>query len=89
MICNGIGIEIKELIMKFSRLNVMDYYNINMENVDVSDQLQNVYGYDTQWYQDRKWWWYVLWCKFQGLLTNCYFFFLYITKTLISVRFIL
>ena len=56
----------------FHRLNVIEFYNYNMGNVDLADQLRNYYRYDTQWHRNRKWWWAVFWWSFQVLLTNSY-----------------
>ena len=56
----------------FHRLNVIDFYNNNMGNVDLADQLRNYYRYDTQWHRNRKWWWSVFWWAFQLLMTNAY-----------------
>ena len=39
----------------YYRLNVMDIYNHNMNNVDISDQLRVVYRWD-HWMIKRKWW---------------------------------
>ena len=62
----------KTVKMPFYRLNVIDFYNKNMGNVDLADQLRNVYRYDTTWHRNRKWWWSIWWWGFQLLLTNCY-----------------
>ena len=56
----------------FHRLNVIDFYNKNMGNVDLADQLRNYYRYDTQWHRNRKWWWAIFWWGFQLALTNSY-----------------
>ena len=56
----------------FHRLNVIDFYNYNMGNVDIADQLRNTYRYDTQWHRNRKWWWAIWWWGFQTMLTNSY-----------------
>ena len=56
----------------FHRLNVIDFYNFNMGNVDIADQLRNVYRYDSQWHRNRKWWWSLWWWGYQVLLTNAY-----------------
>ena len=56
----------------FYRLNIIDFYNFNMGDVDRADQLRNYYRYDTQWHRNRKWWWAMWWWGFQLLLTNAY-----------------
>ena len=56
----------------FHRLNVIDFYNHNMGNVDLADQLRNYYRYDTSWHRNRKWWWSIFWWGYQLLLTNAY-----------------
>jgi hypothetical protein len=43
-----------------------------MGNVDLADQLQNHYRYDSVWHRNRKWWWAIWWWGFQTLLTNSY-----------------
>ena len=58
--------------MPFYRLNVIDFYNNNMGNVDLADQLRNHYRIDTSWHRNRKWWWSIWWWGFQVLLTNSY-----------------
>jgi hypothetical protein len=60
------------VLMPFYRLNIIDFYNNNMGNVDLADQLRNTYRYDTTWHRNRKWWWSIWWWGFQLLLTNCY-----------------
>ena len=60
------------VMMPFYRLNVIDFYNNNMGNVDLADQLRNTYRYDTTWHRNRKWWWSIWWWGFQLLLTNAY-----------------
>ena len=56
----------------FWRMNIIDFYNYNMGNVDIADQLRNVYRYDTQWHRNRKWWWALWWWGYQLMLTNSY-----------------
>lgn len=58
--------------LKFHRLNVIDFYNFNMGNVDQADQLRNHYRIDSSWHRNRKWWWAVWWWGVQVLLTNSY-----------------
>ena len=56
---------------KFYRLNIIDDYNNNMNNVDVADQLRGAYRFD-RFVRLTKWWWSMyFWC-FQMLLTNSY-----------------
>lgn len=62
----------KQIKMPFFRLNVIDFYNNNMGNVDQADQLRNHYRCDTQWHRNRKWWWAIWWWAYQVLLTNSY-----------------
>ena len=62
----------KTFKMPFYRLNVIDFYNNNMGNVDLADQLRNHYRYDTTWHRNRKWWWSIWWWGFQLLLTNSF-----------------
>ena len=58
--------------LPFHRLNIIDFYNYNMGNVDLADQLRNHYRYDSAWHRNRKWWWAIWWWGFQVLLTNSY-----------------
>ena len=58
--------------LPFYRLNIIDFYNKNMGNVDLADQLRNHYRYDSVWHRNRKWWWAIWWWGFQLLLTNSY-----------------
>jgi hypothetical protein len=62
----------RKISMPFFRLNVIDFYNNNMGNVDQADQLRNHYRYDTSWHRNRKWWWAIWWWAYQVLLTNSY-----------------
>ena len=48
--------------MPLYRLNIVDYYFYNMWNVDIADQLRNVYRYYSHWYRSIKWWWDIWWC---------------------------
>ena len=64
--------EKKTFQLPFYRLNLIDFYNHNMGNVDLADQLRNQYRYDSQWHRNRKWWWAIWWWGFQTLLTNSY-----------------
>ena len=58
--------------LSYYRLNVIDFYNHNMGNVDLADQLRNHYRYDSNWHRNRKWWWAIWWWGFQVLLTNSF-----------------
>ena len=42
----------------FLRLNVNDSYSYNINSVELSDQLQNVYRVN-HWMWKYKWWWYI------------------------------
>ena len=56
---------------KFHRLNIINDYNNNMNNVDVADQLRGAYRFD-KFVRLTKWWWSMyFWC-FEMLLTNSY-----------------
>ena len=66
------AVKKKTVKLPFYRLNVVDFYNNNMGNVDLADQLRNHYRYDTSWHRNRKWWWSIWWWGFQVLLTNSY-----------------
>ena len=39
--------EKKPVDIPFYRLNIIDFYNYNMGNVDLADQLRNQYRYDS------------------------------------------
>lgn len=57
--------------ISFFWLNVVDDYNMNMNNVDIEDHLRGNYRFD-HWMCKRKWWWSLwFWC-FQMMLTNSY-----------------
>ena len=57
--------------LPFYRLNVVDEYNNNMNNVDVADQVRGSYRCD-KWMRKRKWWWSMFWWCFEMSLTNAY-----------------
>jgi hypothetical protein len=61
----------KLVTLPYFRLNVFDVYNHNMNNVDISDQLRNVYRWD-HWMRKRKWWWSLMFWAFQVMITNAY-----------------
>ena len=48
--------EKETVLMNFLRLNLIDDYNDNMNNTDISDQLRNQYCMD-YWICNKKWWW--------------------------------
>lgn len=55
----------------FLRLNIINEYNINMNNVDIADQLRGSYRFD-KFICKTKWWWSMyFWCL-QMLMTNAY-----------------
>ena len=58
--------------MEFHRLNVIDFYNNNMGNVDLADQIRNHYRHNNFWSRNRKWWWSIWWWGFQVMLANSY-----------------
>ena len=49
------GSERKVVKMPLYRLNLIDFYNHNMGNVDMADQLWNHYRYDNNWHRNQKW----------------------------------
>ena len=55
--------ELVRMVSKpFYRLNIVDDYNNNMNNVDLADQLRGSYRFD-HWMRKRKWWWSMFfWC---------------------------
>ena len=61
----------RKVPVPFHRLNVIEYYNHNMGNVDLADQLRGVYRFD-HWMRKRKWWWSIFFWSYQVLLTNAY-----------------
>ena len=62
----------KKVTVPFFRLNLIDDYNMNMNNVDLADQLRLQYRIHTIWTRNRKWWWSIFFWSFETLLTNCY-----------------
>ena len=55
----------------FHRINVIDVYNYNMNNVDVEDQLRGSYCFYHWMLKSKLWWSMFFWC-FQVLLTNSF-----------------
>ena len=55
----------------YYRLNLIDIYNHNMNNVDISDQLRVVYQWG-HWTRKRKWWWSIMFWEMQVMTTNTY-----------------
>ena len=42
--------------LRFLRMSYIHIYNHEMGDVDIADQLRNVYRFD-HWIRKRKWWW--------------------------------
>jgi hypothetical protein len=61
--------------IRFLRLNVNDFYNHAMGNVDVSDQLRNTYRFD-HWLRKRKWWWLIVFWWIGVMLVNAYVYYI-------------
>ena len=57
--------------MPYHRLNIIETYNFNMNNVDIADQLRGVYRWD-HWMRKRKWWWSIMFWAMQVMTTNAY-----------------
>jgi len=57
--------------MNFLRLNINDSYNNDMGHVDVSDQLREVYKFNS-WLRNYKWWWSIFQWALGVLLVNSY-----------------
>ena len=64
----------KKVEVPFYRLNVIDDYNMHMNNVDVADQLRLQYRIHN-WIRNRKWWWAMFFWSFETSITN--YFILY------------
>ena len=61
----------KMVEMPFFRLNLIHDYNNGMNDVDLADQVRNVYRWDI-FMRKRKWWWLIImWCL-QILQANTY-----------------
>ena len=76
----------KKFKMPFYRPNAINFYNHNMGNVDLNDQLQNHLRYDSNWHINRKCWWDILWWGFQVQLTNYYVCYLNFKRMLHNKR---
>ena len=57
--------------MPFYRLNSVDFYNPNMDNFDLDDQLHNHYINDYNCNINRKLWLAIYWRGFQVQMINC------------------
>lgn len=57
--------------LNFLRLNINDSYNDDMGHVDVSDQLREVYKFNS-WLRNYKWWWSIMQWGIGVLLVNTY-----------------
>ena len=64
------GLE-KMIKVTFYRLNMIDNYKNNMNNVDIYDQLRILYRY-YWWMHKQKWWWSIAFRALQMLQTNGY-----------------
>jgi hypothetical protein len=64
--------NLKRMInMPYHRLNLIETYNYNMNNVDIADQLRGVYRWD-HWMRKRKWWWSIMFWALQVMITNAF-----------------
>jgi hypothetical protein len=64
--------SLKKMVkMPYHRLNIIETYNYNMNNVDISDQLRGVYRWD-HWMRKRKWWWAIMFWALQVMTTNAF-----------------
>ena len=57
--------------VEYLRLNLINYYNHSMGDVDLANQLRNVYRFD-HWLRQRKWWWSILFWGLGVILVNAY-----------------
>ena len=55
----------------FLRLNINDFYNKEMGDVDIADQVRGSYRID-KWMRKYKWWHAIFWWGFQVMMTNSY-----------------
>ena len=56
---------------RFVRLAKNDSYNMNMNNVNISNQLRGSYRPD-RWTRKNKWWWSIFFWDHNNLLVNAY-----------------
>ncbi|KAK3259111.1 hypothetical protein CYMTET_31882 [Cymbomonas tetramitiformis] len=62
----------KMVDLPFTRLNVINDYNFNMNGVDLCDQLRNQYRCDGPWMRQRKWWFPIFLWSVEVALSNAY-----------------
>lgn len=69
--------------MRFLRMEAIDVYNNAMGDVDISDQLREVYRFN-HWTRNRKWWWSIMFWALGTMLVNSYI--LYVQYNLMKGR---
>ena len=62
-------------LINFLRLNTINFYNEDMGNVDVADQLRGIYRCDIG-VSNRKWWWSIWFWVLGVMLVNSYIMYL-------------
>ena len=67
--------EQKKVQMRYLRLNLINDYNENMNNVDLADQLRNCYRFN-HWFRNRKWWWSIYLWSLGVAATNAFVMYL-------------
>jgi hypothetical protein len=65
----------------YLKLNLIDDYNNNMNNIDLADQLHNCYQFN-HWLCNRKWWWAIYLWVLGVAATNAYMVMTTCTRTL-------
>lgn len=75
------------ITLQFQRLNINDEYNYGMGNVDVADQLRNVYRLMSG-ARKTKWWWAPMMWAFGIMLTNAYAIYKWVTGKSDHYRFL-